>query len=127
VQRCLETMDREMRGRVAPGWVGRCQPAAAALLVAGWSAGDVVREVGRGGWGDDARTPGRLLRFRLQELAQIPSPKQAAEDAKAAWPPKCDECDDNRQVETPDGAMTRCPRCHPLRLTGISAGVGGAA
>lgn len=121
VRRCLEGMDRETRRRVAPGWASRCQPAAAALLVAGWSAGDVVREVGRGGWGAGVHTPGRLLQYRLQELAQVPSSTQVAEDAKAARPEWCGECDSEttRHRETPSGAMARCPRCHPLGPAGL--------
>lgn len=117
-------MDRETQRRVAPGYLGLCQPAAAALLMAGWSAGDVVREVGRSGWPAYLQSPGKVLRARLVDLAEVPSPTQAAEDAKASWPPKCGECDDNRQVETPEGAMARCPRCHPLASAGLAEAMG---
>jgi hypothetical protein len=124
VQRCLDSMDRETQRRVAPGYVGLCQPAAAALLMAGWSAGDVVHEVGRSGWPAYLQSPGKVLRSRLVDLVQVPSPTQAAEDAKASWPDKCDECDDTRHVETPSGAMRRCPRCHPSVSRGLGEAMG---
>jgi hypothetical protein len=30
-------------------------------------------------------------------------------------PPPCGQCGPHRQVELPDGSMSRCPGCHPLR------------
>jgi hypothetical protein len=36
-------------------------------------------------------------------------------------PPKCDQCDEHRQIERLDGTMARCPDCHPLSPRSLPA------
>jgi hypothetical protein len=59
-----------------------------------------------------------LLSSRVGKI----SPRQPiAEHTASARPAWCGECDERtRLVESPTGAMFRCPRCHPVSVQGDS-------
>lgn len=105
--------------RLAAGYEARCVDVVAQLLAAGWSETGVVRETNRRPW-IDVQSVGRVLEARLRELLEQEPP------ASSAWtrPPWCGHCDEaTRQLQLDDGAITRCPDCHPLTAGQLEAQV----
>lgn len=95
----------ELPSRVVRRWERRVAVQVARLLAGRWETSDLVDAVIAPAWSGVAN-PGAVLVSRLQALpARPPAPVQQA------W---CGQCDQNRQRESPDGRVFRCPACHPL-------------
>ena len=85
----------------------------ARLMQAGWRIDDLIEHAVEPSW-SGVRDPGAVLLKRLRELPAMP-PASSSYD-EPVKPPRCGECDVNRQVELEDGRMRRCRRCHPLEV-----------
>lgn len=88
----------------------RIAPLIRTSLAAGWPPQLLAERVGANTHG--VRSPYAALRARLSDFQDPPPPQPQQEPHKAPWCGLCDE--QTRQVERPDGRITRCPRCHPL-------------
>jgi hypothetical protein len=109
----------EFFARLGPGWPltglqrTRLAPLAAAALADGWKPAALAAFVGANTAG--VRSPAAVLAARLS-AAELPLPPGRTV-ARRPW---CGSCDERtRRVERADGADGgRCPRCHPLAVSG---------
>ncbi|MDL4777865.1 hypothetical protein [Actinomadura xylanilytica] len=55
-----------------------------------------------------------MFRTGADGWAEMPTQAPAMSTSTTQLPPKCDDCDSQRQIELLTGAVMRCPTCHPL-------------